>query len=424
MRSTRLAGEIRSFVWAGLDQAFSALSNLIIAIAVTRAAGVGGLGRYSVAFAWYLVVLGFQRPLVSDPLISLRWHPEARNTVHDAPALGASVLLLLAASLVVLTVGVVTRRVELVVLAPLLPGVGIQDFVRYVAFRRQRHRLAASIDALWLIFSALSCYWILRSGSPVVAVVGWGLAGSIAALYGAIRLQLMPARPSVSMHWWQHEARRLGTFLTLAGIAYIAGSQAMLLVIAATIGEEALGQLRQAQILLGPAALSITTFNFFIMPRLARRKGEITSRTSGRMAVTAALLALGAAGSSLVVAPPVSRFVFGHATAVSITLLVPLSLQLVLEAATSGFVLPLRATQRGAAIAAARTVSVMMGVPAVAYAAILGGIVLVAWAFAAQAAIYLLATWMGWSRTRGSQTAETLPEVDFRPAGTERPDLS
>jgi O-antigen/teichoic acid export membrane protein len=405
MRSVRLAGEIRSFAWVGFDQVFSALSNVIIAIAVTRASGAGGLGRYSVAFACYLLVLGFLRQLVSEPLMALRWHPEARNTVHDAPALGASVLYLVAASLVVLAVGVVTQRLELIVLAPLLPGVGMQDFGRYVAFRRRRDRLAAGLDALWLILSTLSCFWILRSGSPAVAVIGWGLAGTIAAIYGVFRLRLIPARPSVSIRWWQREARRLGTFLTLAGIAYVGGSQAMLLAIAATIGEEALGQLRQAQILLGPATLSITAFSFFILPRLARRQGEITSRASARMTVAAGALALAAAGVSLLVAAPISTFVFGHGTVVSIALLVPLSLQLVFEAAASGVVLPLRATQHGAAIAAARTVSVALGVPAVVYAAIQGGIVPVAWAFAGQAAIYLAAAWMGWLWTQGSPIA-------------------
>jgi O-antigen/teichoic acid export membrane protein len=417
MRGRRRAGEVRSFAWVGLDQVFSALSNVVVAIAVSRAAGAGGLGRYSVASACYLVVLGFQRQLVTEPLMSLRWRPGARNRGHDAPALGASLLYLLAASLVMLAVGVVTQRLELIVLAPLLPGVCIQDFDRYVAFRRRRHRLAAGLDALWFVFSAASCFWILRSSSPAVAVIGWGLAGSIAAVYGAVRLDLWPARPWFSLRWWRREARRLGVFLTLAGIAYVAGSQAMLLAIAATIGEEPLGQLRQAQILLGPAALSITTFNFFIMPRLARREKGITSRASGRMAVAAAALALGAAGASLVVAPPASRFVFGPATAVTIALLVPLSLQLVFEAAASGFVLPLRVTQRGAAIAAARTLSVLVGVPAVVFAAILGGLTPAGWAFAAQAGVYLLSAWTGWSRTEGSLAAGRRPAVDHRPAG-------
>jgi O-antigen/teichoic acid export membrane protein len=417
MSRRRPAGEVRSFLWVGLDQAFSALSNVVVAIVVSRAAGAGGLGRYSVAFACYLVALGFQRQLVNEPLISLRWRPRARNRGHDAPALGAALLYLLAASLVMLAVGVVTRRLELIVLAPVLPGVCIQDFDRYVAFRRGRHRLAAGLDALWFVFSAASCLWILRSGSPAVAVVGWGIAGSIAAVYGAVRLDLWPARPSFSLRWWRREARRLGMFLTLAGIAYIAGSQAMLLAIAATIGEEPLGQLRQAQILLGPAALSITTFNFFVMPRLTRREKDITSRASGRMVVAAAALALGAAGASLVVALPASRFIFGHATAVTIALLVPLSLQLVFEAAASGFVLPLRVTQRGAAIAAARTSSVLVGVPAVVFAAILGGLIPAAWGFAAQAATYLLAAWTGWLWTQGSSTAEGRPEADHSPAG-------
>jgi O-antigen/teichoic acid export membrane protein len=404
--STRFLDRFRSFAWVGADQVFSSLSNVVVAIAIGRSAGAAGLGRYSVAFACYLLILGFHRQLVMEPLLSLRWHRTADNSVHDGPAMGVSLLYLAATSSAILGAGLVTQRVELLVLAPLLPGVCLQDYDRYVAFRRQRQRLATGLDALWATLSALSCYWILRSGSAVVAVIGWGLSGGVAAIYGAIRLRLAPASPSVSIRWWQREARQLGSFLTLAGIAYTAGSQGMLLAIAGILGEAALGQLRQAQILLGPATMSITAFSFFVLPRLVRRDDEITSLVSHRLALAAALLALAAAGSSLVVALPVWELLFGDATSLSFALLIPLSVQLVLEAAAGGFVLPLRATRRGAPIAAARAVSVAVGVPGVVCAAILGEIVLVAWAFAAQAGVYLLAAWTGWARTRGPRTAK------------------
>jgi hypothetical protein len=74
--------------------------------------------------------------------------------------------------------------------------------------------------------SAVFCYLVLRSGSPAVAVAAWGLAGGISAVFGAIRLHLVPARPSVSIHWWRRETKRLGGFLTLASIAYTVGGKA------------------------------------------------------------------------------------------------------------------------------------------------------------------------------------------------------
>jgi hypothetical protein len=40
---------IRSFAWVGVDQVLSSLSSVIVAIAIARAAGAAGLGRYSVA---------------------------------------------------------------------------------------------------------------------------------------------------------------------------------------------------------------------------------------------------------------------------------------------------------------------------------------------------------------------------------------
>jgi O-antigen/teichoic acid export membrane protein len=402
VRGARVRGYARSLAWSGADQALSSLSNVIIAVAIARAAGAAGLGRFSVAFACYLLILGFSRQLVAEPLLSLRWQPAAANTRHEAPALGASLLLLSVASLGVLAFGVATGRAELIVLAPLLPGVCVQDLARYMAFRRQQQRLPATLDGLWVVCSALLCPWVLRSGSATVAVAAWGLAGGISAIFGAIRLRLVPARPSVSIRWWQREAKRLGGFLTLASIAYTLGAQGVLLGIAATIGVEALGQLRIAQILLGPAALSTTTFNFFALPRLIRREGEITTRNSGLMSVAAGTIAVSACGTSIVLAPVVSTVIFGHSTAVALTLLLPLSLQLVFEAAASGFGLPLQVTQRGGGIAAARLASVAVGVPSVIWAASVGGISLAVWALAGQAGVYLLALAMGWRYRRPS----------------------
>jgi hypothetical protein len=399
----------------GVDQVFSSLSNVIVAVAIVRSAGATGLGQYSVAFACYLLVLGFQRQLVTEPLLSLRWHRDAENTVHDGPAMGAALLYLAATSLATLGAGLATGRAELVALAPLLPGACLQDFCRYVAFRRERHRLAAGLDGLWVALSTLSCVWILRSGSPLSAVIGWGLAGGIAAVYGAVQLRLAPAGPMVSIRWWQREARQLGGFLTLAGIAYTAGSQGMLLAIAATIGEEGLGQLRAAQILLGPATLTVTAFGLFVLPRLVRRD-ELAPRLEGRLAIVAAILAVCAAGASLVVAPAAARLILGHPAAGAIAILVPLSAQLALEAAASGFVLPLRVAQRGAAIAFARIVSVAVGVPYILWSATSGSIVRVAWAFAAQAGVYLLVAWTGGKRTHGSPTPTgTQPRSDRAP---------
>jgi O-antigen/teichoic acid export membrane protein len=422
VRIARVRDYARSFAWTGADQALSSLSNVIIAIAIARAGGAAGLGRFSVAFTCYLLILGFNRQLVAEPLLSLRWHPTAPNALHESPALGASVLYLAVTSLAVLGIGVATGRVELVVLAPLLPGVCIQDLERYVAFRRQQHRLPAALDGLWVVFSTVFGYWVLRSGSPAVAVAAWGLAGGISAVFGAVRLRLVPASPSVSIRWWRREARRLGGFLTLASIAYTAGAQGVLLGIAATIGVEALGQLRTAQILLGPAGLSTTAFSFFVLPRLIRREGEITTRNSGVMSAAAATIAVCACGASMVLAPLVSRVVFGQPTAVALTLLVPLSLQLVFEAAASGFSLPLQVTQRGAGIAAARLASVALGVPCVVLAGSAGGIVLAVWALAGQAGVYLLSLGVAWNSGLGAPAAQGRPSDDRQPAPAERRD--
>ena len=82
-----------------------------------------------------------------------------------------------------------------------------------------------------------------------------------------------------------------------------------------------------------------------------------------------------------------------------------------------------RVAQRGAAIALARIVSVAVGVPCILWTATSGGIVQVAWAFAAQAGVYLLATWIGGKLTHGPPTRTgTQPRSDQTPTQVEGSD--
>ena len=126
------------------------------------------------------------------------------------------------------------------------------------------------------------------------------------------------------------------------------------------------------------------------------------------MSIAAATIAVTACGAGIVLAPWVSRLIFGHSTAVALTLLIPLSVQLVFEAAASSFSLPLQVTQRGAAIAAAPVASVAVGVPAGVWAASVSGIDFAVWALAGQAGVYYSLV-VGWRSGLGLPTARSQP---------------
>ncbi len=76
----RLRHHAGGFAWTGFDQALSSISNVIVSLALARSGGVEALGVFTIAFAAYLIALGFLRSLVSEPVLTV---PMASSGVPD-----------------------------------------------------------------------------------------------------------------------------------------------------------------------------------------------------------------------------------------------------------------------------------------------------------------------------------------------------
>src|ERR687891_561150 len=259
--------------WTGLDQLLSSVSNVVVSLAVARAAGVDGLGAYTVAFALSLVSLGSQRPLTPEPLLAI---PASEGPDgHPRRALGAVAMLAVGSATALVLGGLLSNRSELVALAAVIAFVCLQDAYRYVLFRRRRAHLAAVIDAVWLIASVAGWPLITSRGTATTAVLVWGIGAGLSALLGARIAGVLPSPGRAAIRWWSREARPLGGFLALTSIVYAVGGQVTVLGLATVLGEGALGELRAAQILFGPIALATTAISFFALPRLALAMGPI-----------------------------------------------------------------------------------------------------------------------------------------------------
>src|SRR5436305_4042335 len=91
------AGARRSaatFSFGILAQAFSAATNFGLVVISGHLLGPGGLGTLLIGFAAYILLLGFLRALVTDPLVAQTSgsHPHVqRSTARAALTLAASV---------------------------------------------------------------------------------------------------------------------------------------------------------------------------------------------------------------------------------------------------------------------------------------------------------------------------------------------
>jgi O-antigen/teichoic acid export membrane protein len=379
----------RALAWTGVDQAFSTLSNVLVSLALARGAGARGLGAFTVAFSTYLVVLGFQRALIADPLLAAP--PDSGDQNAERAALGAAAIFSGTGAMAVLGIGTVLGRPEFLALALVLPLICLQDFLRYIAFRRLKPQAAVLLDAIWTVVSA-GAWWYVAAGSVHRAVLVWGAGGALGAVWGCRQLGLLPSSPRTAWRWWNRDARAFGVALAIEGIAYTFMSQLSVFIVAGALGDDDLGLLRAAQILLAPAAPLLAAFCAFALPRLARR-ADTLDRGDAQLASLAALglvtpISLGA----LAAAEPLTRLLYGSSMSVPSHLLVPLALVSWLGAAGTGPVLTLKARRRGQPLVSARIVTGALGLAFIAVA-LRFGLVAVAWAGAMQVFAYTIAVW-------------------------------
>lgn len=380
---------MRPLLWTSVGQSLSSLSNLLLSLAVARGSGLDGLGKFAVGLSTYLLVVAFQRALVTDPLLVIR-RPCTPGGIEERGALTCCLAVGAVAGVAVLAVGIMTGQPQLVALGPFLPLMTAQDGIRFVAFRRLDARAAAVIDAVWVGVSAMA--WIpATTGSAATAVALWGIGAVVSFGFGMVLLGVRPTRPRLALEWWRRDAGRLGLALGMEAALASAAMQTNTFVVAGVLGVEAVGALRSAQIIVGPAIMLLTAYNAFALPRFAAGTVAVTSREAARASLTTVGLVAPVLVFGWTAGGPLARVLFGPDSRLDRPILLGLAVGTVVAAATVGLVLYLKVTRRGGPLVAARLATAVAGLALVAVVAGMGRVEWLGWAIAAQTTVYLVA---------------------------------
>jgi O-antigen/teichoic acid export membrane protein len=386
-----LLGPLRRLAGAGTAQVLSSLSNVVIVIAMGRGGGAAGLGRYTLAFGAYLIVLGFCRALVSQPLLTLREKIEAHDETVKASATAVACLGLGGGAVSVL-VGLGLRSPEFIAVGLLMVPLCVQDLLRYAFFQTDRPWRATLLDGIWLLVSLAAFPIISSHESPTIGIVLWAAGALLGAVPGLVILGVRAVSPARAYRWWRLHARQLGVGLVLENVAYTLGTQASLWVIALLLGGGDLGLLKAGQTILQPAMICLAAFNMVAIPRMSQSARGVSHRsvllTSG-----GAILLVGVVSVGLVwLGPPIARIIFGSDLQPGRALLLPVAVQFTANALAVGPVTALMVHQRGGTLAAVRAISAALGLGAVAAVSPSLGITGAAWALALGAFLFTLGT--------------------------------
>lgn len=271
----KLLSVMRKAGWNLGDQILSAASNVILSIVVARSVDKHVFGAFAIAFVVFGVGVALARSIVGQPL-QIRYAAAAPAQQHAAIGRAHGLAVVLGVALGILCTlaslplsGALAQA--LLALSVCLPGLLLQDSQRLTFFAVGKAWGAVVIDTVWTIaqFGALAALILAGRTSIDELILAWGASAALAALVGAIILQVVPR----VMEWlaWLREIRDLVRYLLAEYILGLGASQVAVLLVGVIAAPQAVGAIRAAQTLLGPLnILGGACFNFTV-PEIARR---------------------------------------------------------------------------------------------------------------------------------------------------------
>jgi O-antigen/teichoic acid export membrane protein len=335
-------------IWALLDQGLSSATNIGILLILAHLVSPADVGRFSAAFLFYLIALNVCRSLVSEPMIISTRQPDLAS--QRGHAAGSALLVGAVAGIVYLPVAFLWRGLfgwTLLAMAVALPALLLQDTWRFISFASGKPKKAAVNDAIWLVLAAtlLVTAKFLGSVSSLSFMSAWAFSGACAGAFGCLQFRTLPRL--VSSVTWLKSKSKLSIPMVLEYALAGGSAQLGLATVGAICGLAALGEVRIALALLGPAYVLYQGVSAFALPELVRLGDNHI-----RYRRTVLILQLTMAGiallllSTLLIVPKLGALTVGDSWSSVHPLLIPLGVFVSAEGAMVGARVALRAGAR------------------------------------------------------------------------------
>jgi O-antigen/teichoic acid export membrane protein len=342
-----------SFGYGFVAQSCAAATSFGLVVVAAHALGPGGLGTMFVGFAAYLVLIGFERGLLTDPLIA---NSAARSEAERAAtarfcltlaalaAVAAGAVLALAGALIPAQFGR-----GMILFAPWLVPAMLEDTGRSILFRDGRGRSAALADAAWLLTMVATAPIAIESRSDWAVAGCWGAGAAVGAAVALVQIRWRPAVLRDALNWWKSEAWEFGRWLAVGGTLYSVASYTSVLALAGILGARDYGGLRAVQSVFAPLTLigpAIALTGFPLVSRLLAISARRALATAAKLAAVITAVT-GGYVVTLYAFPSVLALVFGQKFVEFRSIIVPIGVAQLVAAPWFGFTLFFKAQQRG-----------------------------------------------------------------------------
>lgn len=313
----------RRVAWGLLDQVLASASNFLVTIVAARSLSAPGFGGFAVALGVTAFSVFLARGVASDPLSTahasdgpeeLRWAARAGAFTTLATGLAIAAMTALAGLAVGGSLGAI-----LLVLAIVLPGLNLQDYLRYVLIVSGRANRAFVNDLFWVVLMVPAMLLVIADdgGAPLL-LLAWGAAGNLSALLGLVQARTWVGRPSLVVPWLSKH-RRLWPYFVLDNVVAQGAQLVLVVVISAATSLAQVAGFRGAMTLYAPLAIIGRGVVGVAVPELARRRDDprAVRRASLLLGGVLAPMALGWAVLTLLVPDSAGRALLGDSWALA-----------------------------------------------------------------------------------------------------------
>lgn len=285
---------IRRFGLPIADQFASTLGNFLVAIVAARLLTKVGFGAFSIAYTVYILVIVVIQGTVGHIVLS-RLTPDSDAARPLWPAvLGITAIAGLIAAGASAAIGAAIGGQAgdaLIAMAIVLPGLAIQDVLRYCFISSERPSAAFANDFLWLIAilpaMELTHQFFTTSGSSLI--LAWGLTGVFAGFVGCLWGRVLP-HPARGLAWIR--ANRHLALPYFGEVLCVSGSQQIaLLALAPIAGIMAVAATRGVFVLFGPLTVFASGLVLALIPDASRLR-SLPRELSRRIVVSSCLIFL------------------------------------------------------------------------------------------------------------------------------------
>lgn len=288
----------RRLGWGVADQGVSSISNFLLGVVLARNLDPASFGAFGLAYVTFGLAISATRGLATDPLLvrfSGARTPAWRRAVaaSSATATAAGIV----AGIVCIVVGLALPSQVgggFIALGVGLPGLMLQDSLRFAFFSVGQPHRALVNDVVWTVlqFTALVGLVMTDRVTEVTAFLVFGGTATLAAGVGLLQIRILP-RPRL-IRSWVVDHRALGGRYLIENVSSAGARQIRMVTLGAVAGLAAVGQVRAAEILMGPFLVMLMGVSQLAVPEAS----HVLSRAPHRLGRFCFLLGLVVAASA------------------------------------------------------------------------------------------------------------------------------